>query len=342
LGSLDPTAQGPQADIKLTVETKSGVKVTITLHSGEDGMTVSEHSSGKLSAAEQSALGNLSGAFQDAINGLSAIPPTLDLSGLTQFDPSVLASVHLQSNVTGEQQPIQSIDFQADSATRTVNVSGLAGTLNVSVDTADSAILGNRAQQAAAIADYLKQFDAADSRGRGDASFMAMFKDAFTQMIGGSDTSSQPLPGTVYAPTQAEVEHAMLTGLPDFDASITDAAQSTNPIRLSEQDTFSYQVSQRTDIQGNQQGGTITQQQSHLIASYHMSLSGMPLALTSKMNSQTYDYVQINDTANSTTEIENGKLVKASLSQSADQSTRDSKYEMGELVSDITTPAEES
>jgi hypothetical protein len=62
------------------------------------------------------------------------------------------------------------------------------------------------------------------------------------------------------------------------------------------------------------------------------------------MNSQTYDYVQINDTANSTTEIdnENGKLVKASLSQSADQSTRDSKYEMGELVSDITTPAEES
>ncbi|WP_158903450.1 hypothetical protein [Burkholderia sp. L27(2015)] len=348
LGALGSTAQGPQADIELTIETKSGVEVDITLHSGADGMTVSEHSSGKLSAAEQSALGNLSGAFQDAINGLTAIPPTLDLSGLTQFDPSVLASVHLQSNVTGEQppQPIQSIDFQANSATRTVTVGGTAGTLNVNVDTAESAILGNRAQQAAAIADYLKQFDEADSRGRGDASFMAMFKDAFTQMLSGSDTSpSQSLPGTTYAPSLAEVEHAMLTGLPDFNASITDAAQSTNPMRLSEQDTFSYQVSQSTDIEGNQQGGTITQkQQSHLIASYHESLTGMPLALTSKMNSQTYDYVQINDTANSTTEIdnENGKLVKASLSQSADQSTRDSKYEMGELVSDITTPAEES
>jgi len=344
-GSLEPTAQAPQADISLTIKTKSGVDVEITLHRDADGTTVTEHSSGKLSAAEQSALGNLSGAFQDAVNGLTAIPPTLDLSGLTQFDPSVLASVHLQSNVTGEGQPIQSIDFQADSATRTLNVSGLAGTLNVSVDTADSAILGNRAQQAAAIADYLKQFDAADTRGRGDASFMAMFKDAFTQMIGGSDTSSQPLPGTTYSPTLAQVEHAMLTGLPDFNASITDTPKSPNPMLLGEQDTFSYQVSQHTDVQGNQQGGTITQQQqSRLIASYHESLTGMPLALTGKMDTQTYDYVHINDAANSTTDIENenGKLVKASLAQSADQSTRVSKYEMGKLVSDITTPVEES
>ena len=346
LSTVGQTVQGVQADIKLTVKTKTGVEVDITLHSEEDGLAVSVQSSGKLSDTERSALEKLSGAFQDALNGLGAIPPTLDLNGLTQFDPSVLSSVDLQSSVTGTGQAIRSISFHADSSARTVSVSGPAGTMKVDVDMTDSAIWGSQSQRAGAIDAYLKQFDQASSRGHGDASFTAMFKDAFTQMNSNYGVLSQPLPGTSYAPSLGQADHAMLTGLADFSASITDTPRATNPMRLNEQDSFSYQVSQRTDIHGGAMDGTISQrQQSHLSASYHTPLSAnAPLALTSMRNSQNYSYVQIDDTADSMTNIENknGQIINASLSQSADQSTRTSKYVSGDLVSDITTPVEAS
>ncbi len=52
-----------QADIKLTVQTKTGVEVDIALHSHEDGLAVSVQSSGKLSDTERSALEKPSGRF---------------------------------------------------------------------------------------------------------------------------------------------------------------------------------------------------------------------------------------------------------------------------------------
>jgi hypothetical protein len=117
-------------------------------------------------------------------------------------------------------------------------------------------------------------------------------------------------------------------------------------MRPGEVDSFAYQVSQSTQLQGSASEGKIAQsQQSHLSASYHQALTGggEPV-LTSKMSSQYYDYVRIDDSASSTVNLatEGGKLLNATLTQSSDQKTRDSKYERGVLSSDVTTPRETS
>ncbi|MFL9959468.1 hypothetical protein PQR65_39540 [Paraburkholderia nemoris] len=67
VSSIGQTVQGSQADIRLTIQTKSGVEVDITLHSQDGGLTVGVKSNGKLTDAERSALAKLSGSFQDAI-----------------------------------------------------------------------------------------------------------------------------------------------------------------------------------------------------------------------------------------------------------------------------------
>jgi hypothetical protein len=344
-GSIGLSGPGPQSDIKLTVQTASGVKVDIEMNNEDGTLAVNVNSSGTLSDAERSALAKLADGFQKAINGLSDVPPTLDLSGLTQYDTSVLSSVNMQFNVTGEAQNNVSADISLSNSARNVSVTDSTGTINLNVDTSDSAIWGSGAQRNQAIASYLTQFDNASARGHGNAALMTMFKDAFTQMNSDYGTSSQSLPGTAYAPWLAQSDQAMLTGLADFTASITDTPVSSNPLLLNQTDSFSYQVSQSTNTRGDLLNGEISQnQQSHLQASYHQSLSGGPVHLGLSLASQTYDYVQIDDDASSTVNIETqrGNLLRASLNQSSSQSTRESEYVKGELVSDVTTPTNTS
>jgi hypothetical protein len=346
ISSPGPNAGGSQAGIALTIKMASGVEVDVTLDSQGNELSVSAQSNGELSDTERSALENLSGAFQSAINGLSASPPSLDLSGLTQFDSSVISSVTLHSSVTNDDQQTQTIDLVANNSARTVSVTGPTGTLKVSVDTSDLLIGGNQKQRTEAIDEYLKQFDQENARGHGDASLMAMFKDAFAQMNGADGDPSQSSPDTVYSQSVSGIQGAMLTGLDDFTASISDTPVASNPMLPDETDTFSYQVSQQTDLQGNPLTGAISQQQqSHLSASYHMALSSQtPLLLTKELKSQNYSYMQVNDSANSTTHLayQNGQITQASLNQSASQSTERSTYLWGKLVADTTTPSESS
>ncbi|WGS52126.1 hypothetical protein LFL96_28400 [Paraburkholderia sp. D15] len=336
----------PQGDARLTVKTASGVTVVIEMDSGNGTLGVSVNSSGKLSDTERSALAKLADGFQKAINGLSASPPTVDLSGLTQFDTSVLSSVNLQFNVTGSGQQDISASFSQNSSARSFSVTDSLGTMNVKVDTSNAALLGSGAQHDQAIASYLAQFDNASARGHGNAQLMSMFKDAFTQLNSNEGTPTQQLPGTAYAPWLAQSDQSMLTGLADFSASITDTPVSSNPYRLSEQDTFSYQVSQTTSTQGNQFDSRISQmQQSHLQASYHLALSGGGApTLDATLASQNYDYMRIDDSASSAVNIatKQGKLLAATLDQSSSQSTRQSEYVKGVLTSDVTTPTETS
>jgi hypothetical protein len=319
VSTLDPNApaqseQGALGDIDLTVQTVSGVNVDIQIESEDGTLGVSVHSSGQLSVTERDALANLANGFQQAISGLSASPPTLDLNGLTQYDTSVLSSVKLQVNVSGSPLNNMSASFSEDRASRSLSVTDGSGTMNLSVDTSKSALLGSGAQRDQAIASYLKQFDSANEEGHGDPQMMAMFKDAFTQLnsnVGTSPAGTSPL---------AQSEQAMLTGLGDFTASITDSPDVLDP------NAFSYQVSQTTKTQG----GTITQtQQSDLKSSYREALS--PGA---------YDEVSISDDASSTVALttEKGILTRASLNQSRSQSTSKAEYEDGKLVSDVTTP----
>ncbi|WP_421504567.1 hypothetical protein [Erwinia rhapontici] len=329
----------------LSVKTASGAEVELTQASDGSGVQIKVNK-GTLSEAERSALEKLSDGFKKAMEGLTGQPPRLDLSGLTRFNSAVLTSVDLQAKVTGENK--LTLAFHADTNTRSVKSTGTLGTVDISVDMSKRAILGNESQQQRALSQYLKQFDRAQSRGEGNSTLMTMFKDAFTALNSHYDSSTpaQSRPQTLYL-SLTRTDKNMLTGLADFTASVTQTPQSPNPIRLSEGDTFSYQVSQTSTLSGtSDQNRHITQkQQSHLTASYHKALtSGLQLALTADRNSQNYFYTQIDDKAESTTEVQyrKGALVSATLDQSASTSTRVQKYVKGELMSDVTTPEQKS
>lgn len=324
----------------LSVKTASGAQVELSLASDGSGiqMTVKQ---GTLSETERSALEKLTEGFQKTMDGLTAQPPRLDLSALTRFNPAVLTSVDLSAKVAGENK--LTLDFHADSNTRSVKSTGTLGTVDISVDMSKRALIGNESQQQRAMNQYLAQFDRAQSRGEGNSTLMTMFKDAFTALNSNySDTPVTSAPSTLYlALTRSDKN--MLTGLADFTASVTTKPALTNPFRLSETDTFSYQVSQSSLLTGtSEQNRTITQkQQSHLTASFHKPLTaGIPLMLTSDKNSQNYLFTQIDDKAESTTDIQyrKGELVSATLDQSASTSTRVQKYVKGWLESDTTTP----
>lgn len=337
------STSGAQADTTLSIKTASGATVTLSLKSTDDGLSVNVRSSASLSDAERAAVSKLSGAFQDAIDGLAALPPKLDVGDLTGFDPAVLASVDFTSDMVTDRSTTQTIAFHADSASRSIKTSGDLGTIDVSVDMRSAAILGNPSQRAAMIDNYLKQFDKASSRGRADPALMTMFKDAFTQLNTIQDDGAPALLKTQPRTPLSANDHAMLTGLADFRASVTQASSAPNPMRADEKDGFSYQVSQETQLGGRDASSrTISQRQrSQLTASFHAALSpDLSLMLTSDPKSQNYYYTQIDDSADSQTDIayQKGRLAQASVTQSASQSTHQTKYIMGKLVEDTTTP----
>lgn len=329
---------GTSAATQLTVKTQSGAAVKISLENMANGMTVKIEGGEDLNDNERAAIAKLSDAFQSALDGLAANPPHLDLSGLTQFDTAALSSVDLHADVTPAGQGTQTLDFHADAAARTVSVDGPAGALKVNVDLSNAATWGSDAQRADATNNYLKQVDQAATRGQGNADLVAMFKDAFSEM-----NSNYGTPPVQRATPLTDIDHAMLSGLADFTASVTQTAKSSNPMRLSELDTFSYQLSQSTAVTGGDllDRSISQQQQEHLSASYHESLvPGVPLVLTPERKSQNYLFKQIDDSASSASNIawSKGSLIAASLTQSASQSLRTQKYLLGDLVEDTTTP----
>jgi len=346
-----PSLHGTGDDrITLGITTAGGVKVSLALDSRDGGLAVQMSSSGELSEDEQGALAGLAGAFQAAIDGMAQQPPKLDLAGLTQFDPSVLASVDLRATVRQGADPADThtLEFHADSAQRSVNLSGPSGKFALSVDTGKLGNLGSEAQQARAMGSYLKQFDQAAARGRADPALMAMFKDAFTGMHSHAD----PAPDAAGFAQAGKLslsaqDQSALTGLADFTASLSQSPGSVNPMRPAEQDSFEYQVAQSTSISGrNSAERAISQQQnSSLKASYHTpAVPGMPLKLDYTPESQNYSFHEINDAASSAVELgyREGRLVKAKLNQSSTQSARVLQYVLGKVVSDTLTPAKHS
>ncbi|WP_162556203.1 hypothetical protein [Pseudomonas sp. 31-12] len=144
-----------------------------------------------------------------------------------------------------------------------------------------------------------------------------------------------------------DTDRSLLSGLADFSATVTEKTVNGNPARPGELDSFSYDFSQATQSKGlNRLNRTLVQnQQSHLTAQYHKPLyAGQKLELTTDSESQNYRYYQINDQACSTSRIGyvEGELVEASVSHSASQSTRISKYVKGHLEEDNVIPASAS
>ena len=92
--------------ISLSIKTASGKTVTFSLSSQTDGLGVQATvDGGTLSDEELKAVGKLGSAFQSAVDGLTATPPKLDLSQLTQFDSTLLASVDLSAMTFEEDLP---------------------------------------------------------------------------------------------------------------------------------------------------------------------------------------------------------------------------------------------
>lgn len=339
-------AGGGRADMTLSVRTASGSTVTLSLQNDEDGLAVTSRSSASLNEAERAAVAKLADAFQHAIDGFVAIPPKLDLAGLTQFDPNTLSSIDLKAEASVAGAGPQTMTFHADSVSRSVKTTGDLGTIDVQVDMGSTAILGNATQRAAAVDNYLAQFDKAASRGHGNPALMAMFKDAFFQL---NTPQGSDAPGLTKAPplSLSATDHAMMTGLGDFRASVTQTPSASNPRRGDEKDSFSYQVSQQTQIGGRDASNRSVTQRQHaqLTASYHTALSaGVDLMLTDDPKSQNYRYIQIDDSADTETAIayQKGQLTLASIKQSASQSTHQSTYVMGKLVADTTLPLSRS
>ena len=331
-------------EIQLTITTRGGAKVGITLGSDGDRLRVQATvSDGQLSDGEREAIGKLSAAFQKSIDALNEVPPRIDVNGLMQYDATQFASVHLQANLALGGNQTQTLDFQADDKVRSLTSTGPTGTVKLSVDTSNPTIFGTPAQQAKAVSQYLKQFDDAKVRGQGDAALIAMFKDAFSALHSHYNTATTQQSRFSFSAG----DHGMLTGLADFSASISQAPASINPLRSDETDTFDYQASQATQLLGRGQAdrGARQQQQSSLDASYHSALSAdTPLSLDESPYSQNYYYEQIHDKASSESEFayRKGDLMKATITQSVDQSRHTQKYVMGHLEEDSTSPSSKS
>lgn len=327
----------------MTITTASGAKVTINLGSSDDGLAASfSVANGTLTDAERNAIGQLADAFQSAITGLAKQPPVVDFSGLTGVDASVLTSVDFNATLGANGTAAQTFSFQADATQRSLSASGKAGTFDVKVDLSNLQVVGSKQAQADALDAWLTRFDAAQTRGNGDASLMTMFKSAFSAL-----NSHYPPAPSMPRIALSGADRTALSGLADFSASISQANSSPNPMRPSEVDGFNYQISQQTAIGGKDWlNRTISQQtQADMSASYHRSLwPGVPLNLTTDPKTQNYEYVTVQDSAQSTTNIgyRDGLLALAQSTRSADQSMNVKRYELNKLVSDVTTPASAS
>jgi len=335
--------------ISLTIKTASGKSVTLSLANQDNGLAVQAHvEGGELSDEESAALAKMADGFQSALDGLTAEPPQLKLGALTQFDSKVFSSVDLNTKLKLAGDRTQTLSFHADGQQRSVRMNGPAGDLQLSVDLKNQAIRGNANQQQKALQSYLKQIDAATSRGNGDRQLMSMFKDAFSALNSNyPGTRAATTPATVDPLAPSDIDHNLLTGLADFSASVKQTAQASNPMRPGERDTFAYDVSQSTRLKGRDPFNRAIEQdqQSHLSASYHQSLyPGQKLRLTSAAESQNYLFYQIDDQASSHTNIsyDKAELTNASVTQSASQSTRVSRYVMGRLLEQTLTPLNSS
>jgi hypothetical protein len=338
------SSSGADAAISLGIRTASGATVKLSLNASSSGLSVSLNSDRTLSDSEKQAIAGLASAFQDAVDGLSKQPPSLSLDGLMGADTSVLSRVDLNATVATMPGVHETIALHTGTDARSLKVDGPSGSIAMDLDMSQPATWGNRTQRDAAVASYLGQVDAAASRGHADASLVALFKDGFSQL--NSHYPASPTSASTRGTTRAlsSTDHALLTGLADFNASISQASSAPNPMHGDELDTFNYDVSQSTTLSGrNASDRHLTQTlASHLTASFHTSpWPDTPLHLTDKLGSQNYNYTQIDDSAHASTDIAyaKGKLVSASIQHDASQDTHVKKYMVGQLIDDTDTPS---
>lgn len=333
----DMLRQSPANAVSLSLTTASGATVTLSLASNEQGLAVSaDVQGGQLTTEELEGLGALADSFQGAIDGLNEEPPRLQLGKLATLDPALFSSLKMSAKLdtlSGEQQ---TFDLNLDDTARTLSVQGPSGNVQMNLDNRDSSLLGSSAQRHAAISNYLSQFDAAQRRGDGDETLVSLFKDAFVQLNSANDAGAT---ATDRIPVLAANDRALLSGLADFSASISQTTQRINPLQPGETDRFDYKVSQSTTTRGAAHSSRSVQQdqQASLTAAYH---SNVKLPLDNDPESQNYRYHEVSDQSSSSTRLvyDKNRLVEASATQQASQNERVRTYVKGDLTDDVSTP----
>ncbi|RCL24716.1 hypothetical protein C6A77_15675 [Pseudomonas sp. AFG_SD02_1510_Pfu_092] len=327
--------------VTFTLNTASGATVSLGLFNSDRGLAVdAEVLGGELTASELKGLASMAESFQSAVNGLAQEPPSLKLGALLKLDPTLFTGLHFEAQLQTTSGARQTFALQMDEHTRSLELQAPSGNVKMNFDTQGGVLLGSEAQRQAAVSNYLSQFDAAQQRGNGDEQLMTLFKDAFRQLNSVDDATLRPADHDSWSNRTSRL---LLSGMADFNASLTTPEQRTNPMRPDEVDSFAYNVSQTTARKGTAANLSLQQdQQSTLKAAWHESLNPwVELRLNLDSESQDYRYHEVRDEASSSTRIGfvNNVLVEATATQQASQQERVRTYQKAELQSDVTTSA---
>ncbi|GAB4089861.1 hypothetical protein GCM10028785_25300 [Hydrogenophaga soli] len=365
--SLQEFQSSPSSRVELSVQTRSGAHVRLTLVDKNpdendprgSGLSVEIEVDGELTQADKAALKSLASGFEKAIQGLADDTTQIDLQGLTNFDHQVISTLELKTQVHGrDARGIRyeklAADFKVDANSREIQLKRPDGTVKMKTDLRQPVLWGNQEQKAYSLNQYLRRMDQAAQRGHANRELVDLFKSTFMAVNASyGSPAAAPLVNPSKADSAAnlasdaaawrEEDTSVLTGLADFDASVTATPKASNPRNVLEKDKFQYSINQSTVISGpSKSNRAITQtQDAQLSASYHQSLfSSRPPLLDDKKTSQNYFFHQIEDHSSTLVHLayDKDELRRATLTQSSSQSHRVQKYEDAKLTQDIRTP----
>lgn len=339
-------AAGQQSAVSLDIVTQSGSTLHLNMTQKEDGVVVELKTDGEaLNDDEAAAVANLGASLEKALSGLGQNPPKIDISGLTNFDSSVLKSVDLKTDVRADDASVQSLNFHASTTDRYVAYQDKDFSLKVSSDLSNPTLAGDYAQQQATLSAYDTKFDKARSTGHGDRDQMEALKSVFRAL--NTTASAERTAITVGADIRVDNSgQSQLSGLNDFSLSLTQTEKSTNPARDDEKDRFSYQASQSTTENVLSDGSKSVKQttRSHISAAWHEALDpSIPLALNKMKSSQNYTYHLLENDEESTTTLNyNSRGMLGSVGHNEQVNNRETvkKYVRGELVDQTVTPVQ--
>ncbi|WP_039057424.1 hypothetical protein [Enterobacter sp. Bisph1] len=330
--------------VTLSVVTKSGSTVNLTMTQQDDGLAVEMKTEGEaLSDDDAAAVASLGDALSKTLNGLGQMPPKLDIGGLTNFDNKLLQSVDLKTDVRNGEDSLQSLNFHADDKERAIAYQDGDFSLKMSSDLSKPGLAGSHAQQQQALKAYDDKFDKARLAGNGDRGQMETMKSVFRALNSTSDAeSASALRGQNLMLSANGV--SQLSGLNDFSLSFTQAEKSPNPAHENEKDRFSYAASQSSEVQAHDDGAKTVKQttRSHLSAAWHDAIDpSIPLALNKMKSSQNYLYHLVeNDDENTTTLNVNGRgmLTSVGHDEKVDHRSTVKKYVLDKMVDETVTP----
>ncbi|MBS7779720.1 hypothetical protein [Acidovorax sp. CCYZU-2555] len=306
------------AKASLVIQTRSGqtVELTIAVDSGQtlgrNGLQVEIKSSGPLSNSERKALAQLAQGLDQALEGLGqSDQPALDLSGLMDFDRSVLKSVDLSVKNPQVSQPLSKFSLHLGPQRNTVELQGPLGNVALSVDAQTPLGAVQNRQRDSAINSMLRQFDAAAERSHADSRLVGVFKDAFAQLHAApAATESQAL---AVLPEIASEVQPLLSGLADFEARFSGDFERTGRFGgIVEMGHANYQLSQQTETK--QKPGsddvTVTQTRDEKLTGQYMKSRGGVMLDTGSGN---YDVFTVEDRTRTSTQLATveGKLDEA-------------------------------